>query len=171
MGSRSLLVVAGVVFVALIAAATLGSRGSEPAAATTTTTRAVEATPACGVGEACEQATNDVKVEVYHFHRTSQCWSCKTLGELAEKTVNTYFKGELESGRLKFGQVNVELVQNAELTNKYGATGSSLMIGTYKGGKFTKEEDTKVWYKLNNEADYLGYLKGILDKRLNGDLS
>jgi len=112
-----------------------------------------------------------VKVEVYHFHRTSQCWSCKTLGALAEKTVNTYFKNELESGRLKFGHINVELAQNSELTNKYGATGSSLMIGTYKDGKFTKEEDTKVWYKLNNEEDYLGYLKGILDKRLNGDLS
>jgi len=118
-----------------------------------------------------EPSKADVRVEVYHFHATQQCWSCKTLGELAEKTINTYFKNELDSGKLKFGHINIQLAQNAELTNKYGATGSSLMIGVYKDGKFTKEEDTKVWYKLNNEEDYLSYLKGILDKRLKGDLS
>lgn len=170
-GHRQLLIIAGVLFVALIVAATTIPRGSEQDTTTTTTTMAVETAPICGVGEACEQEANDVKVEVYHFHRTSQCWSCKTLGALAEKTVNTYFKSELESGKLKFDHINVELAQNSELANKYGASGSSLMIGVYKDGKFTKEEDTKVWYKLNNEADYLSYLKGILEKRLNGDLS
>ena len=31
------------------------------------------------------------KVEVFHFHATNQCWSCKTLGNLAEKTINIIF--------------------------------------------------------------------------------
>jgi hypothetical protein len=118
-----------------------------------------------------EPNTADIKVEVYHFHGAIQCWSCQTLGALAEKTVNTYFKNELASGKLKFDHINIELAQNAEITNRYGATGSSLMIGVYKGGKFTKEADTKSWYKLNNEEDFLTYLKGVLDKRLKGDLS
>jgi len=134
---------------------------------TTTTIIADIQTPATTL----EPIIADTRVEIYHFHRTSQCWSCKTLGTLAEKTVNTYFKNELETGRLKFDHINVELAQNAQIANKYGATGSSLMIGTYKDGKFTKEEDTKVWYKLNNEEDYISYLKGVLDKRLNGDLN
>jgi len=167
----SLLILAGIAFVTLIVAATIIPNGSEPTATTTTTTLPLKASPACGAGQACEREASDIKVEVYHFHRTRQCWSCKTLGKLAEKTVNTYFKSELESGRLKFGHINVELAQNSELTDKYGAIGSSLMIGVYKDGKFTKEEDTKVWYKLNNEGNYLSYLKGILTKRLNGDLS
>ncbi len=170
-GRRSLLVAAGVVFAALVVAAVMLPAGGEPAATTTTTTLAVETNLPCGVGEACGQAADDVKVEVYHFHRTSQCSSCRTLGALAEKTVNTYFKGELESGKLTFGHINVELAQNSELTDKYGSTGSSLMIGVYKDGKFTKEEDTRIWYKLNDEADYLSYLKGVLGKRLKGDLS
>jgi hypothetical protein len=156
---------------AVVAAAVLLPKEDTPAATTTTTTiqPAVEA-PVCSDGKNCGAEATNIKVEVYHFHRTSQCWSCKTLGALAEKTVNTYFKNELESGKLKFDHINVELAQNVELTNRYGATGSSLMIGVYKDGKFTKEEDTKVWYKLNNEEDYLSYLKGVLDKRLKGDL-
>jgi hypothetical protein len=168
---RTLLIISGIVFVALIAAATTMPRGGEPTATTTTTTQQVIAAPTCGAAKNCQPEANDVKVEVYHFHMTSQCWSCKTLGALAEKTVNTYFKKEIESGILKFDHVNIELAQNAELSNKYGATGSSLMIGTYVGGKFTKEADTNVWYKLNNEGDYMSYLKGVLDKRLKGDLS
>jgi len=131
---------------------------------TTTTTVADLQTPTTTL----KPNTADIRVEVYHFHRTSQCWSCKTLGALAEKTVNTYFKNELESGKLKFGHINVELAQNSEITNRYGATGSSLMIGVYKEGKFTKEEDTKVWYKLNNEEDYMTYLKGVIYSKLKG---
>ena len=164
---RGLLILACIVFAALLIAAATIPSANESAAVSTTTTFTDAQTPTTTL----EPQSAGAKVEVYHFHRTSQCWSCKTLGALAEKTVTTYFKNELESGRLKFGHINVELAQNSELTDRYGASGSSLMIGVYKDGKFTKEEDTKVWYKLDNEGDYMSYLKGILTKRLNGDLS
>jgi len=118
-----------------------------------------------------QQQDSQVKVEVYHFHGTSQCWSCKTLGALAEKTVNTYFQNELDSGTVVFGHINYDLAQNRELATKYGVQGSSLWIGTYVNGVFHKEENVNLWYKLNNEDDYLNYLKSILDKRLKGDLS
>jgi len=169
LGKNQMIVVA-LVSLAVLAAAYMGTNqpaNAEQIQTTTSTTLAKDVV----VEKPAQQQDSQVKVEVYHFHATNQCWSCKTLGELAEKTVNTYFKNELDSGKLKFGHINIQLAQNAELTNKYGATGSSLMIGVYKDGKFTKEEDTKVWYKLNNEEDYLSYLKGILDKRLKGDLS
>jgi len=143
------------------------SKAAENLPQTTTTTVAGVQKPTTTL----EPNTADIKVEVYHFHGAIQCWSCQTLGALAEKTANTYFKNEIESGKLRFDHINIELAQNAEIVNRYGATGSSLMIGTYKGGVFTKEADTKSWYKLNNEEDFLAYLKGVLDKRLKGDLS
>ncbi len=112
----------------------------------------------------------DIKVEVYHFHATQQCYSCKTVGSLAEKTVDNYFKEELESGRIIFSHVNIDLAQNREIVEKYQPTGSSLWIGTYLDGNFSKEENTRVWYKINNEEDYLTYLQGLLEERLSGDL-
>ena len=60
---------------------------------------------------------------------------------------------------------------NAELANKYNAKASSLWIGTNIEGEFHKEENTRVWYKIDNEADYLQYLKDVLGKRLKGDLT
>lgn len=118
------------------------------------------------------EVSQDVeKIEVYHFHGHNQCFSCKTVGAFAEKTVNTYYKDLLDSGKIVFASVNAELPENRNLAMKYGATGSSLWIGTYINGEFHKEENTNVWYKVRDEPGYLSYLKSILDKRLTGDLS
>ena len=93
------------------------------------------------------------------------------MGELAEKTVNENFKDELASGRLIFAHVNAELPENVVLAKKYGVTGSSLWIGVYNGTAFSKEEDIRVWYLLNNKDAFTAHLSEVIRKRLNGDLS
>jgi len=117
------------------------------------------------------KANTDVtKVEIFHFHGTSQCYSCITVGALAEETVNTYFADELKSGKIVFGHINGELPENKELVMKYGATGSSLWIGTYfADGTFSAEQNTNVWYKIDNKLDYTTYLKGVIDQKLAGE--
>ncbi len=134
---------------------------------TTLTTTAIQKSTTTTI---LSETSGNIKVEVYHFHVAQQGYSCKTVGAFAEKTVNTYFKKELDSGRLVFGHINIELPENKELVEKYEVTSSSLWIGTYINGKFYKEQNTNVWYKINNEQDYLAYLKGILSKRLFGNL-
>jgi len=110
-------------------------------------------------------------VEILHFHATQQCYSCNKLGELAEKTVNAYFSSELESGKIIFKHVNIDLDSNAELVKQYQVTGSSLMIGTKINENLNIEENVQAWYKINNEIQFMTYLEGIIEKRLSGDLS
>ena len=112
-----------------------------------------------------------VRVEVIHFHGTHQCYSCITVGDYAEETVSTYFSRELAEGRLSFMHINAELPENRELAAKYGVTSASLWIGVYDANGFHKEQNTQVWYKINDKAGYMSYLKGVIEKRLNGDLS
>jgi len=110
------------------------------------------------------------KVEVYHFHATSQCYSCKTVGSYAEETVNTYFSNELKYGKIVFASVNIELPENKALADKYDAKGSSLLIGVYeRDGNFSKQEDTTVWYKISNKQDYMNYLKSVIESKLSGE--
>ncbi len=110
------------------------------------------------------------KIEIIHFHGTNQCWSCITMGDMAEETINNYFSDELESGKIIFAHLNGELAQNRDRVIKYGATGSSLWVGTYYAdGSFTKEENIKVWYKINNKQDYMNYLKGVIEGKLKGE--
>ena len=111
------------------------------------------------------------KVEILHFHATRQCYSCIILGEYAEDTVNTYFAPEVASGKLTFAHINVDLPENEEIVEQYGPTGSSLWIGVYTPDGFYKEEDIIVWYRIGNQDEYMTYLKGVIEKRLAGDLS
>lgn len=117
-----------------------------------------------------EQAQVD-KVEIIHFHGTSQCYSCKTVGAYAEETINTYFADELKSGKITFAHINAELPENRELVEKYEVTGASLWIGVYDNAGFHSEQNTDVWYKISDKTEYMSYLKGIIEKRLAGDLS
>lgn len=109
------------------------------------------------------------KLEIYHFHGTHQCVSCKTVGAYAEETVNTYFADELKSGKIVFDHINGDLPENKDLVLKYGVTGSSLWLGTYKGDDFKAEENVNVWYKIKDKTDYMNYLKGIIEKKLAGN--
>ena len=117
------------------------------------------------------QISGDIqKIEVYHFHATSQCVTCKTVGANAEATVNTYFANELKSGKLVFAHVNIDLPENKALVDKYEAKGSSLMIGMYgKDGSFSKQEDTAVWSKIYDKEDYMNYLKGVIEQKFLGE--
>lgn len=117
------------------------------------------------------KSVNIDHLEIYHFHGTRQCYSCITVGKYAEETVNTYFADELKSGKIVFGHIDFDVAENKELASKYGVTGSSLWLGVYDKDGFHPEQNTNVWYKINDKEDYMNYLKGLIEKRLSGDLS
>ncbi len=107
------------------------------------------------------------KLEIIHFHGTHQCYSCIMVGDLAEETINTYFENELKSGKITFAHINGELPENNEKVVKYGASGSSLWIGTYyKDGTFSKEQNNNVWYKIDDKEDYMNYLKEVIEQKI-----
>jgi len=117
-----------------------------------------------------EHTINIDKLEIYHFHGTHQCYSCKTVGAYAEETVNTYFADELKSGKIVFGHINGELPENKDLVVKYGVNSASLWLGTYsKDGKFLAEQNVNVWYKISDKEDYMTYLNGIIEQKLAGN--
>ena len=110
------------------------------------------------------------KLEIFHFHGTHQCYSCITVGDYAEETVKTYFADELNSGKIVFGHINGELMENRDLVMKYGVTGSSLWLGVYtKDGKFIPEQNINVWYKIGNKREYMEYFKGVIEQKLAGN--
>ena len=114
---------------------------------------------------------NVEKIEVIHFHGTHQCYSCITVGKLAEETINENFKAEIESGKISFKHINAELPENSELVQKYGVKSASLWIGVYTKDGFHPEENVNVWYKIDNPEEYKSYLTDLLVKRFKGDFS
>lgn len=110
------------------------------------------------------------RLEIIYFHGTLRCYSCMLAGEFTNETINTHFKDELDSGVLVFKQVNLDLPENAEIVSKYGASGSSLWFGVHgNDNKFFAEQNTNVWYKINDKEEYITYLTELINKKLEGN--
>jgi len=106
------------------------------------------------------------KIEVVHFHATQQCWSCKTVGEFALKTIKDKFPEEYKNGTIVFKDINGELPENRDLVIKYQASGSSLFINAITNGQDNIEEDVTVWRLINNESQFVDYFENKLNKLL-----
>ncbi|MBN1584803.1 hypothetical protein JW899_00335 [Candidatus Uhrbacteria bacterium] len=100
------------------------------------------------------------RVEVVHFHGTTQCYSCRKVGELAFRTVKERFPAEWKDGTVRFVEVDGELPENREVVMRYQATGSSLFLNAIAGDREHISEDATVWRLTGNESRFLDYLEG-----------
>ncbi len=99
------------------------------------------------------------KVQVFLFHATRRCSTCIAIGRLAGETVNERFQGELKLGQVEFREINIDLLENRELAQKFQATGSALYLNTIKGGVDNIEQDIKVWSLVGDTAQFKDYLE------------
>ena len=112
------------------------------------------------------------EVEVVHFHPTRQCTSCTTVGEYANATVGKDFADERASGTVVFREINGRARGEPGDRRAVRRPGSSLVLGVYTSdGGFYPEENVKVWYRTDDRQRFMDYLKGVIEKRLAGDLS
>jgi len=106
------------------------------------------------------------KIQLYHFHGTNQCWSCVTLGELTQKTLDEYFADELKSKKITYEHINAELPENSRLVQKFKVRSISLMINVVVGEVEQYQEQTDLRRYITNEEQF----KQALKKKLDGFL-
>lgn len=99
------------------------------------------------------------KVQVFLFHATRRCSTCIAIGRLAGETVNERFQSELKLGQVEFREINIDLLENRELAQKFQATGSALYLNAIKGGADNIEQDIKVWNLVGDTAQFKDYLE------------
>ena len=117
-----------------------------------------------------ETSTNKIqadKIQVFLFHATQRCTTCIAIGKLAGATVNEYFQNELQSGKIEFREINIDLPENKELAQKFQASGSALFINAIYDGQDHISEDATVWRLTTNEAQFKSYLKTKIDTLLD----
>lgn len=103
------------------------------------------------------------KIQVFVFHATQRCSSCIAIGKFSKETVEEYFQPELESGKIEFREINIDLPENKELANKFQASGSALFINTITNGKDNIQQDLAVWKLVGNGNQFKVYLKDKLN--------
>ncbi|MHB1134194.1 MAG: nitrophenyl compound nitroreductase subunit ArsF family protein [Chloroflexota bacterium] len=103
--------------------------------------------------------TGAERIDVVYFHRTERCVSCQWAGDITRKTVETYFKADLASGRLTFREVDVQQKTNAALASKYRAGGSALYLNYVKNGVDNIRQASDTYPYIGNEARFTALLR------------
>lgn len=78
---------------------------------------------------------NKNRLEVYAFHGTRQCETCKNMKANTKATLDKYFSEELKTGKIVYQIIDVDDEKNEKLAEKYQATGTALMINKVVNGK------------------------------------
>lgn len=106
------------------------------------------------------------KIEVFLFHTTQRCVSCINIGKFAKQTIDNNFSEELNSGKIVFREINIDLPENYQLAEKFQASGSALYVNTIRGGKDNIEQDLTVWRLVGDEGKFETYFKDKIENIL-----
>lgn len=79
-------------------------------------------------------------IEVFDFHTTNRCITCKAIEANTKYTLETYFAKELKSGKITFKIINIDEKENEKLAEKFQAAGTSLFLNVV-GEKKEKQID------------------------------
>jgi len=73
-----------------------------------------------------EVSGNDI--EVYYFHMTTRCATCRTIESEARKNVEMLYPEEFNSGKINFTALNIEEEAGKALGDQFGVNGQTLLI-------------------------------------------
>jgi len=106
------------------------------------------------------------KLEIYYFHSTARCYSCKTIGQYVNETITQKYNEQLGNGKIDYREINIDLPENKEIAFKFKASGSSLFINKIKDGQDNIEQDMNVWRLLGDETKFKNYLEDKINNYL-----
>jgi hypothetical protein len=67
-------------------------------------------------------------LEVYYFHNTARCVTCKTVEAEARKNIEVLYPEQVKSGKISFTSLNLEEVTGKTLGEKLGVNSQTLLI-------------------------------------------
>jgi len=67
-------------------------------------------------------------VEVYYFHFSTRCNTCKTVEAEAKKNVEILYADLVKSGKMSFTALNLDEATGKEMGDKLGVSGQTLLI-------------------------------------------
>ncbi|MBK6984447.1 MAG: hypothetical protein IPH32_06700 [Bacteroidetes bacterium] len=104
------------------------------------------------------------RIEVYCFHGTRQCETCKNMKANTKTALNTYFAAQLKDSTIVFSIIDVDDEKNEKLAEKFQATGTALMINKVVNGKDSIVDCSDFAFeKANDDEVYISELKTMID--------
>ncbi len=105
------------------------------------------------------------KVEVYYFHNTSRCITCKTVEAEAKLDVETLYPDFVKTGDLSFTSLNLEEEKGKLIAGKLGVSGQTLLL--VKGESKIDITNEGFLYARTNPVKFKKIIKEKMDQLLD----
>lgn len=106
-------------------------------------------------------------VQAYYFHATYRCKTCTTLEQYSRESIEENFKDQLNSGTLRFNEINFDEPENRHFLQDFKLTYRALVLVRYKDGKqVTFKNLEKIWQLVGSKADFSNYVKTEVEAML-----
>lgn len=104
-------------------------------------------------------ATASEKVEVYYFHLTSRCITCKTVEAEAKADIESLY-----AGKVSFRAINLDDPSSSQIAEKLQVPGQALLI--VKGNKIINLTNEGFLYARKDPAKFKSVIKETVDSLL-----
>ena len=104
-------------------------------------------------GKSIENSVNKSTIEVFDFHTTNRCVTCKSIESNTKYTLDTYFSKELKTNKITFQVIDVDKKENEQVAEKFEAADTALILNVIKNGIETKMDLTDFAFMNGNDQD------------------
>ena len=122
------------------------------------------------VGISCNAQTNQKPastvskngdVEVYYFHMTIRCMTCKTVEAEARKNVEMLYPDQVKTGKISFTALNLEEATGKAMGEKLGVNSQTLLI--VKGDQKINITNEGFLYAVSQPQKFAEVMKSKID--------
>jgi hypothetical protein len=78
--------------------------------------------------EVKESATSSDKIEVYYFHFTARCTTCRKIEASTKENLEKLYPNQMNQGLITFQSVNLDEDSSKPLAEKLGVSGQTLLL-------------------------------------------
>lgn len=68
------------------------------------------------------------KIEVYYFHFTARCTTCKTVEAKTKEDLESLYPDQVKNGLITFLSLNLDEESTKPLADKFGISGQTLLL-------------------------------------------
>jgi len=107
------------------------------------------------------QVTKSGDVEVYYFHMTTRCVTCKTVEAEARKNVEMLYADKVKAGKISFTALNLEEATGKSMGEKLGVNSQTLLI--VKGDEKINITNEGFLYAVSQPQKFTEVMKSKID--------
>jgi hypothetical protein len=100
-------------------------------------------------------------VEVYYFHMTARCVTCRTVEAEARKNVEMLYADQVKTGKISFTALNLEEATGKSMGEKLGVNSQTLLI--VKGNQKINITNEGFLYAVTQPQKFTEVMKSKID--------